>query len=237
MPRRAFDRWGARYFVLPKNLKATATQRCFQSLLPGTRPVLAAGTDLPSDCQVLINEQARPRSWIVHGVDVRKPAKDVRERIARIAELSASQDPSSPIRGFEYPLEFVAMLETDRQDIDWQKYSPMTDPAESEAVSFDVYRPSYLRCHLTLHQPGVMVLSDSWYPGWTATVDGEPAPLFYVNCGMRGLALEAGAHEVEMRYRCRPFELGGVVSAVTWVLAIGLWIRGFLRGDSRGSQP
>ncbi|MGZ3428661.1 MAG: YfhO family protein, partial [Polyangia bacterium] len=61
---------------------------------------------------------------------------------------------------------------------------------------------------------GVLVLSDAWYPGWRATVDGEPAPLLRADYALRGVALPAGRHVVEFTFRSRPAELGLALSAV-----------------------
>jgi MYXO-CTERM domain-containing protein len=55
---------------------------------------------------------------------------------------------------------------------------------------------------------GVLVVSETWYPGWRATVDGVPAPLLRADYAFRGVALAAGDHVVELRYRSRPTEIG-----------------------------
>lgn len=48
---------------------------------------------------------------------------------------------------------------------------------------------------------GMLVLSDTWYPGWEATVDGKPAKIHEVYGSIRGVVVDAGMHRVEMRYR------------------------------------
>jgi hypothetical protein len=48
---------------------------------------------------------------------------------------------------------------------------------------------------------GVLVLSDAFYPGWTATLDGQPAPILPVDLALRGVPLPAGQHRIEMTYR------------------------------------
>jgi hypothetical protein len=61
--------------------------------------------------------------------------------------------------------------------------------------------------------PGVLVLSDTWYPGWRVTVDGAPAPLLRADYALRGVALPAGHHRVEFRFRSTPAALGLALSA------------------------
>jgi len=62
--------------------------------------------------------------------------------------------------------------------------------------------------------PGVLVLSDAWYPGWRVTVDGKPAPLLRADYALHGVALPAGRHTVELTYRSRPAAVGLLLSAV-----------------------
>ena len=43
--------------------------------------------------------------------------------------------------------------------------------------------------------------ADTYFPGWVATVDGQPAPVYEAYGFLRGVVVEAGAHRIEMRYR------------------------------------
>lgn len=70
---------------------------------------------------------------------------------------------------------------------------------------------------------GVLVLSDAWFPGWQARVDGRGVPVLRVDHALRGVALPPGAHTVELSYRPRPLVVGGAVSAATLV-GIAAWL-------------
>jgi hypothetical protein len=59
-----------------------------------------------------------------------------------------------------------------------------------DAVTIDVEASS----------PGYLVLVEAFHPGWTAAVDGEPAPLLEANLLFRAVRVPAGRHSVEMRY-------------------------------------
>ncbi|MCX7681877.1 MAG: YfhO family protein [Anaerolineae bacterium] len=79
--------------------------------------------------------------------------------------------------------------------------------------------------HVTLETPGYLVLADTWYPGWQATVDGEPAPLMRANYAFRAVWLEAGEHTVEMAYRPRSVLVGGMLSVVVLVVMVGVRVQ------------
>jgi hypothetical protein len=65
----------------------------------------------------------------------------------------------------------------------------------------------------------LLVLTDVHYPGWKATVDGRDAPVARVDYLLRGVAVPAGEHTVEMRYEPASWRIGWIVSvAATLVL-------------------
>lgn len=72
-----------------------------------------------------------------------------------------------------------------------------------------------------LRSPGVVVLADTWHPGWTARVDGEAAHMARVDDVVRGMVLPAGSHHIEMRYRPRTLRPALLISALTAILLLG----------------
>ncbi len=52
-----------------------------------------------------------------------------------------------------------------------------------------------------LNCAGMVLMSDTFYPGWKAEVDGQPAPIVEADGFMRGVAVPAGTHVVALRYR------------------------------------
>lgn len=47
---------------------------------------------------------------------------------------------------------------------------------------------------------GYLLLADTYYPGWSATVDGAPTPIYRANLSVRAVRLPAGRHEVRFVY-------------------------------------
>ncbi len=69
-----------------------------------------------------------------------------------------------------------------------------------------------------LTQSGHVVLLESWDPGWSATVDGVPAPVKRANLVFRAVPVAAGRHRVELVYRPAEATLGAAISGVTLLL-------------------
>jgi len=61
--------------------------------------------------------------------------------------------------------------------------------------------PGRLTLDVTVAEDGLLVVSQPFYPGWQATVDGQPASILRVDYLLQGVPLPAGSHRVELRYR------------------------------------
>src|SRR5207245_1725410 len=81
----------------------------------------------------------------------------------------------------------------------------------SRLVSRDTER---VAVEAELSRSGYVVLVDAWDPAWRATVDGQPADLLRANVAFRAVAVPAGRHHIEMRYRPVTLPWGLVVTGV-----------------------
>ncbi|HEX6839828.1 MAG TPA: YfhO family protein, partial [Polyangia bacterium] len=84
-----------------------------------------------------------------------------------------------------------------------------------------------LRCRASA--ASYAVVADAYFPGWSATVDGAPAPLLRANLAMRAVPLPPGDHTVELRYRPAHLAAGAVVSLLALLVAVGFTIRAYRR--------
>jgi hypothetical protein len=73
--------------------------------------------------------------------------------------------------------------------------------------------------------PAYLALSDTFDPGWSATVDGRPAPIRAAYIAFRAVYLPKGTHRVVFTYRPAGFDLGLVLSAFGIALSLFLWFR------------
>ena len=79
-----------------------------------------------------------------------------------------------------------------------------------------------------MRHPGFLVLIDTYYPGWRATVDGAPAKILPANRAFRAVGLGAGEHTVVFWYAPFSFRLGAWITlgaAVLLAAVPGVWIR------------
>jgi uncharacterized membrane protein YfhO len=67
-------------------------------------------------------------------------------------------------------------------------------------VTIENYEPNQLTYKVRSGQGGVVVFSEIYYPGWTATIDGEEAELGRVNYVLRALKVAPGEHEVVLSF-------------------------------------
>lgn len=70
--------------------------------------------------------------------------------------------------------------------------------------------------------PGFLVLRDTYMTGWRARVDGAPAEIVPANVAHRAVWVPAGTHTVEFAYLPTTLALGGLVSAVSWLVIAGV---------------
>jgi uncharacterized membrane protein YfhO len=68
---------------------------------------------------------------------------------------------------------------------------------------------------------GWLLLADTWYPGWEATVDGHPAPVVRANVAHRAVRLSPGRHRVEFAFRPRSAIVGFALTAAGLAILIG----------------
>ena len=94
------------------------------------------------------------------------------------------------------------------------------------SLLLEAYDPEYVRVRVTTAAPTWLVLADAWYPGWRATVDGEPVAVYRANLAFRAVALETpGEHVVEMVFVPASQALGATMAVVGLMVVAGDLVR------------
>ncbi len=90
-----------------------------------------------------------------------------------------------------------------------------------------------LAFHAQASEPAVLVLSQTYYPGWKATVDGQEVPVFPANLALTGIPLPAGVHNVRFVFQPLSFKVGAALTLVSVMIAVGLVAAGFISSAPR----
>lgn len=99
------------------------------------------------------------------------------------------------------------------------------------------YEPGRVSIELDTPAPkgSALMVSENWYPGWTATVDGKAATIGKAAVSLIGVALPAGARAIDLRFTNPAYETGKGVTFVAVALALLLFAMG-LWADRRGAR-
>jgi uncharacterized membrane protein YfhO len=63
------------------------------------------------------------------------------------------------------------------------------------------------------------VVSENYFPGWTATVDGKPAAAYRAMYSLIGVPLPTGARTIELRFASSSYETGKLITLIALGLA------------------
>ena len=97
------------------------------------------------------------------------------------------------------------------------------DAVEQDSVSIvtiKTYEPNELTYEVNSGKGGVVVFSEIYYPGWTATVDGQPAELGRVNYILRALNVKPGKHDVVLTFKPKSVNTTETIAYVSYVILI-----------------
>jgi hypothetical protein len=203
--------WKATLFDSAARRSVPLTNEPDATTLDAARWQVAADMD---GVLVLRNLRALPRAWLVAEAE----AVDGEEALRRISGESPK----------EFDPRRTALLEVRADELPQLSDAGATWGRMAAHVA--VYEPGHILIDTDASTPTVLVVSETFYPGWVATVDGQPAPILLTDYLLRGVALDAGRHRVEMRYTAPAARTGALISGATLLLIGGLFIYDRRRG-------
>jgi hypothetical protein len=86
------------------------------------------------------------------------------------------------------------------------------DPGKVEILD---YEPNWIRLQARLDRPAFVVISEVFYEGWQATLDGEPVNLLAGDYILRTLPVPEGSHTIELRFRPPTLYWGILITALS----------------------
>lgn len=140
----------------------------------------------------------------------------VHQRALVVYDYSVASDPKailSQVRSGTFDPEQKLLLEEAPGHSAPTGTSP--PPAKTEIVSDQA---DSVTINADLPQPGFLLLLDTYFPGWTASVNGQPAHIYRADYNFRAVQLPAGKSTVCFEYQPRSFRLGLMLAAVGGVM-------------------
>ena len=90
----------------------------------------------------------------------------------------------------------------------------------ASVVTIKAYEPNRLTYDVNSGKGGILVFSEIYYPGWTATVDGEPAELGRVDYLLRAMQVKPGRHEVVLSFFPKSVNTTETIAYISYVILL-----------------
>jgi len=87
-------------------------------------------------------------------------------------------------------------------------------------VKITSYEPNHLTYDVNSGKGGVLVFSEIYYPGWTATVDGESVELGRVNYILRAIHIQPGQHQVELAFFPKSVDMTETIAYIAFAILL-----------------
>ena len=98
----------------------------------------------------------------------------------------------------------------------------------TSVVKLEKYEPNELTYNVKSDKGGIVVFSEIYYPGWTATVDGNEVPVGRVNYVLRAINIKAGNHTVTLSFKPQSVKNTETAAYVAYLLLVLAIIAGVL---------
>jgi hypothetical protein len=220
---RMFDLLGVRYVLANENRPPVSTSAGDGLTLLGTK----------GSVSVYLNEHAIPRVFVANEVF---PVAGIKDAIAFLQSFGhPTSTRTSRIDRFD-PFR-QAVVETDG--------APLLDSMRNAEIATATPRPAKIVSYASSRvevwvpagAPGLLVLTDTFYPGWDATVNGTSSAIFPTDVAFRGVALGPEESTVVFSYQPRTAVLGWGIAAlaVLTIFSFALFLR-YRRGRQSRSH-
>jgi len=146
------------------------------------------------------NLRAMPRAWLVPEVVTAK-----KDEVLQAIQSSKLPD------GRSYEPSQVALVEKPFNF----KVEKLDPAATTKVINLSDTR---LEVKTSSASPAFLVLSDVYYPGWQAKIDGTPTKIFQTNYVLRGVQVPAGEHTIKFEFKPVSFHIGAGISAASLFL-------------------
>lgn len=136
------------------------------------------------------------------------------------------------------PHKIVVLEEKELADNGIRLKSAPAGNASRHALPVAIGTDDATKVAMTVDAPAdaVLVLADTYYPGWKAKVDGKEVPIFHADYMFRGVQIPEGKHSVEFTYSSRPFNIALVLFTLGLLTSAVLLVRSKSSSRRESSQ-
>ncbi len=152
--------------------------------------------DVLNDVWIYENPNVFPRAFLVRHV-----------------ETLSEDELLTTLKSSEFNWRHTAVMTTSLPD-EWQAQLSVEPVRANSDVEITNYQSDQIDIQVDTPAAGMLVLSDTFYPGWVATVDGGETPVYQVNHALRGVFVPVGNHHIQFRFRPKSVQ-------------IAMWLAGF----------
>jgi hypothetical protein len=170
---------------------------------------------------VLRNLRACPRAWLV-GEALPVDGEEALRRIRGERDEHANNAPFDPRR--------TALVEDAPSELPHLAGGELAADSAARVVE---YAPNHLIIETNADRDSLLVVSEIFYPGWEASIDGRAERIRLTDFLLRGVFVPAGRHRVEMHYAAPAVRNGAIISATTIALLFVIGTGGRIRRAAR----
>jgi hypothetical protein len=174
----------------------------------GSEPILTA-----EGASLYENKNAMPRAFLVN----------------EVIEVRDQHEALEIMKDKEYDPHGSVVIESGRESRE-----KLEGGAGSAAIIED--RRNRVLIESETQGDAMLVLSDNYYPGWMAFIDGRRVEIFKANCTMRAVRVPAGRHMISFEFAPATFRLSVYVTAATLILLGAAFTLILVRGRRRETE-
>ena len=204
-----------RYMELVEHLEGYYRHHFYSLFVQANSPLL----DLLNVKYVLTNQELGGRWELAHQDEGQVKVYRNRDVLPRAFLVYRADIVDSAARSLERVLDssfnFREVVVLEEVPVGW---TPSPDiPSSAGVIQIVSYEPNRVGVEVETMADSLLVLTDTYAPGWRALLDGRPTPVLVANHAFRAVVVPAGAHRIEFVYEPLSFWIGGGISLLTAV--------------------
>jgi hypothetical protein len=160
------------------------------------------------EVKIYRNPDAFPRAFLVHQVET---VKDGSMALERVMNQGPDLKQAAVVEG-SLPTAFIESLPQEKN--------------HEDQVQIIKYTAQKIVIQVETSSPGLLVLSDAYFPGWRASVNGNRVPIHRADYFLRAVAVDGGKDRVVFRYQPLSFRIGLGLTLISGLIILWCFKRG-----------